>query len=581
MNKKKEIDRGELYKLYVEDKLLLKDIQKIFNVSRQTLNKRLIEYEINKRKKKEVFEISKEELYDLYVNKNMTTFEIAEMKKTTRGTIEKRLRKYDIKKPKELFYKKNKELLKERYGVENVSQLKDVKEKKRQKAIKKYGVENISQSKEIKSKKEKKALEKFGVPNVLQSEEVKKKCKETILEKYGVDNINKVREIREKSKKTMLEKYGVEYPGQSEVLKDKMKQTNLKKYGAKYVFQSEKIKEKIRQTNLKRYGNKNNFSNPIIKEKIKQTCLEKYGVPYACMREECRRANKGAISKINRDFAKRLKNLQIKNKLEYNIENFSYDIFILNSNIVIEINPTYTHNATLGSEFRGHKKALLTEEYHYNKTKTAKENGYRCIHVFDWDSQEKIINMLKPKEKLYARNLDCKEIEQEEATDFLEKYHLQGSCRGQKVRIGLFYNDELVEIMTFGKPRYNKKYEWELLRLCSHSDYNIIGGANKLFTHFLIDYNPQTIISYCDNSKFDGDVYKVLGFKLLDYGKPSKHWYNMKTKQHITDNLLRQRGFDQLFKTNYGKGISNRDLMIENGFVEVYDSGQSIYLFEK
>lgn len=213
MNKKKEIDRQELYRLYVEDKLLLKDIQKIFNVSKNTLDKRFIEYGISKRNNKKIFEVSKEELYDLYINKNMTAFEIAKVKNTTQRTIEKRLRKYNIKKSKVLFYKKNKEILLERYGVDNVSQLKNVKEKKKKKSIEKYGVENISQAKIVKEKKQQKALDKFGVTCVLQSEEIKDKCKKTILKKYGVDNINKVKEVREKSKKTMLKKYGVESPG--------------------------------------------------------------------------------------------------------------------------------------------------------------------------------------------------------------------------------------------------------------------------------------------------------------------------------------------------------------------------------
>lgn len=526
------------------------------------------------------FKISKEELYDLYINKNMTTLEIANTQNTTQRIIQRKLSEYNIKKPKDLFYKKNKEILLKRYGVENVSQLKDVKEKKKQKSIEKYGVENISQSQEIKKKKEQKSLEKFGVHCVLQSESIKCKSKEKILEKYGVDNVGKVKEIREKTKRTMLKKYGVEYPGQSEKFKKKIRKTNLEKYGVECVLQLEEIKDKIKKTNLKKYGNENNFSSSIIREKMKKTNLERYNVPFACMLEQCRKANKGAISKINKKFSEKLKDNNIKNKLEFNLEKFSYDIQLLDSNILIEINPTYTHNTTLGSEFRGHKKKPLTKEYHYEKTLNAKENGYRCIHIFDWDDKDKIINILKPKQKVYARNLNCRKISQEQCTDFLTKYHLQGSCKGQTVRIGLFKDNDLLEVMTFGETRYNKNYEWELLRLCSHSDYNIIGGANRLFTHFLIDYKPNSIISYCDNSKFDGNVYKWLDFKLLDYGKPSKHWYNMKTKQHITDNLLRQRGFDQLFKTNYGKGTSNKELMIEHGFVEIYDCGQSVYVYK-
>ena len=53
------------------------------------------------------------------------------------------------------------------------------------------------------------------------------------------------------------------------------------------------------------------------------------------------------------------------------------------------------------------------------------------------------------------------------------------------------------------------------------------------------------------------------------------HWYD--GHRHITDNLLRQRGFDNLFNTSYGKGTSNKDLMLSHGFVEVYDCGQATY----
>ena len=40
-----------------------------------------------------------------------------------------------------------------------------------------------------------------------------------------------------------------------------------------------------------------------------------------------------------------------------------------------------------------------------------------------------------------------------------------------------------------------------------------------------------------------------------------------------------QRGYDQLFGTSYGKGTSNRDLMIQNGWREVYDCGQITWVY--
>jgi hypothetical protein len=53
----------------------------------------------------------------------------------------------------------------------------------------------------------------------------------------------------------------------------------------------------------------------------------------------------------------------------------------------------------------------------------------------------------------------------------------------------------------------------------------------------------------------------------------------MSTEQHITDNLLRQRGFDQLFGTNFGKGTNNEQLMLDHKFIEIYDAGQATYVW--
>ena len=44
---------------------------------------------------------------------------------------------------------------------------------------------------------------------------------------------------------------------------------------------------------------------------------------------------------------------------------------------------------------------------------------------------------------------------------------------------------------------------------------NVVGGAEKLFTHFIRTYNPTTVVSYCDKSKFTGKTYLNLGFKFL------------------------------------------------------------------
>ena len=329
-----------------------------------------------------------------------------------------------------------------------------------------------------------------------------------------------------------------------------------------------KSKEELDDINRRRGNSVHNYwkelsndeyTNKIDSKLLKtiNTNMERYGVKYYCMTDECRSASSND-SIPNKKFAALLEKNHIEYEREFVLGNYSYDFKIGNN--LIEIDPAATHNSTWGP-FGDH--TGLDTKYHFNKSLYAKNNNYRCIHIFDWEDPNNIISILKNRKRIYARKCDIKEIDNKQASIYLNEHHIQGKANAS-IRIGLFYNDELVSLMTFGKPRYNKNYQYELVRYCSH--YFVVGGAEKIFSYFIDKYKPESIISYCDNSKFEGKVYTKLGFILDTYGSPSRHWFNMPEKIHITDNLLRQRGFDQLFGTEYGKGTSNNDLMLEAGF---------------
>ena len=327
------------------------------------------------------------------------------------------------------------------------------------------------------------------------------------------------------------------------------------------------------------------FNNPLIKEKHNNTCLAKYGVNWSCLTTMCQEKKQSTISKINKKFADLLDKYNIRYEMEWLDKNYSrhYDFYLPDLDILIEINPSYTHSI-LGNAYQGYnitKKEIDYKKWqHLNRTQDIDK---RVIHIWDWDNWDKIINLIKPKQKLYARNLKLKLIEDKnEIKEFLNLHHIQNNCKNKTVSLGLYNsNNLLVQVMTFGKPRYNKNYEWELLRLCSHSDYIITGGAEKLFKYFTDNYKPESIISYCDYSKFTGDVYEKLGFNFNKLTYPSKNW--SKNNIRITDNLLRQRGFDQLIgsKLNppeiYGKGTDNEVLMLEHSWLPVYDCGQKVF----
>lgn len=516
---------------------------------------------------------------------------------------------------------------------------KQKKDKTKQTSLEKYGVEHPTQRAEYKEQLSK-------ILNSKEGKERLEKAKKTCLEKYGVENVFQSEIIKDKIKQTNLERYGVEHAIQNETIKEKAIETQKENNNGKLAWNNEDKKHFIRtcklcgkqfeaktsnaticydkhykickycnekfeldhhtkainqinrdfcykkeciqkhaleatvSTNLEKYGVECYFSTNEFKEASKNTRIDKYG-SYLNPETINQCFVYSHISKINQKFAEQLKELNIDNEFEFRINSRYYDIHILNTNILIEIDPAFTHNST----FNIWDKDLLDKDYHLNKIKLAEENNYRCIHIFDWDDKEKIINILKSKNKISAKKCSIKEISKQEANEFLDKYHLQGSCKGNDINIGLYYNEELISLMTFGKPRYNKNYEYEFLRFCNHKDYSIYGGTNKLFKYFIENYNPTSIISYSDRAKFEGKFFNNLGFIKEKETKPACHWYNIKTKQHFLDNSLRAIGADRLLGTNYGSiedsGMNNRDIMLNEGFVEVYDYGQSVYIWNK
>ena len=590
-----EIEKNNIYNDYIINNLTQPQMCEKYNLTKKQLNMRLKFYDIHKEKKQHM---PKDDLVRLYITENKTIEEIEQEYKIPYNEIRYLIKIYDIKKDQALIQKCREKNNLEKYGVANTGWLPETQEKIKKTNLEKYGVECVLNNKEIQDKIKKTNLEKYGNIISAKSDIVRNKITESLIEKYGTSNILHLKEIQDKIKKTNLEKYGVEYSAASKEVQDKIKKTNTNKYGSSSVlsnkeiqnkinktnlekygvdnpFASKEIQDKIKETNLKKYGTSNIQQSKKIQDKTRQTNLEKYGVEWTCLSDNCLKTLCKNDSKPNLSFASLLDSLNIEYSREYKIISRSFDFKI--NNTLVEINPSPTHNSTFG--FRNHKP--LTKTYHLDKLNLAKENGFRCVHVFDWDDERKIANMFINKEKIYARKCDIKEVSLEDTATFLNEYHLQGNCRGQKIRLGLYYNDELVELMTFGDPRYNKKYEYELLRLCTDNKYSVIGGASKLFSHFIKIYDPESVISYCDNSKFDGSVYKNLGFKLDSFGLPSKHWYSLRNGKHITDNLLRQRGYDQLFGGDYGKGTSNEELMIQNNFVEIYDCGQSVYTYKR
>ena len=464
---------------------------------------------------------------------------------------------------------KRKKTMLERYGVDNPSKSKEIYEKVKKTNLERYGNTCSAQSNIVRPKISKSMLDRYGVEYSFQAEVIKEKIKATNLERYGVDNPSKSDVIKNKIVESNRKNLGVDYPMQSKEVMDKSRITSLEKYGTEYPNQSDIVKQHIINSNLKKYGVERPAQSDEIKRKTIETNRKRYGVDYTCLVFSGK--YKGNDSSYNRSFAKLLDDVGIVYEREFLLEKYSYDFRV--GNTLIEINPTATHN----THFNPYGKNRIDINYHRDKSKLAKDSGYNVIHVFDWDDIDKVVQLLKDRVTVYARNCDIRVVSDVDTNNYLDMYHLQGTCRGQKIRLGLYYNNHLVSLMTFGKSRFNKNCEYELLRYCSH--YNVVGGAEKLFKYFVDNYKPNSIVSYCDTSKFSGKVYDALGFKYIKTNSSRKHWYSTKEKRHITDGLLLSQGYDRLFKENHGRGTSNEELILSRGYLPVYDCGQATYIW--
>jgi uncharacterized protein YajQ (UPF0234 family) len=181
---------------------------------------------------------------------------------------------------------KARKTMKTRYGVENISQLEEIKNKKKETTLKNYGVEFPSQSDIIKNKVKATCLQKYNVEYPQQSEQIRNKSKQTCLNNYGVEHPSQSKEIKQQIKETNLKNYGVEFASQNEDFKNRVKATCLQKYNVEYPQQSQQIRNKVKQTILNNYGVEYPARCKEIKEKMKETIKIKYGVEHYSQTDE-------------------------------------------------------------------------------------------------------------------------------------------------------------------------------------------------------------------------------------------------------------------------------------------------------
>lgn len=419
--------------------------------------------------------------------------------------------------------------------------------------------------------------------------------KQTNLMKYGVETYFQTKEFQNKTKKTKLNKYGDENYHNRE----KIEITNLSRYGSSTYFTSVEGRRTLEQKRIENNGslklspeiNKNLNDIEYLKELNKTLNVDEiadkiFVTPNSIM-------NKFTHNDYQWITHKRKTKLHTQESIydfvsslgfspKWNDRKIIYpkeiDIYIPEKKLGIELNGLYWYS---------YNYIESKEDIYKHKIKLdmCNEKGVDLIQITDkeWNENKSIVkSIIRNKLSLYdskvrASKCDIKEIDSKTAREFLQNNHIQGYAKSN-VKIGLFNNKQLVYIMTFAKPRFSKKYEYELIRCASLLNTKVYGGASRILKYFTNIYSPKSIISYCDLSKFNGLLYESLGFNYSHTSNPSYFYFN---NERILSRYSAQKHKIENILENFDSTKSEAWNMFNNGYRRYWNCGNSVYTLSR
>ena len=445
---------------------------------------------------------------------------------------------------------------------------------------------------------EKTSMEKFGVKNVFSTDWCKDKIKSTMNEKYGVNNIME------------LDKYKLLFSTFKRTPESFIhaKETSMLRFNKEHYSYTDKHLLNIRIAGYNRFYknwddylsklllNKNikcNSSEAILSANLPMEfecnlCNNIWASEFMLMPEcpKCLAGFRNCRSKVEASLlmwlTENIKEPVISNK-RFNINGKVYeaDAYIKDLNTIIELHGVYWHSEQHGQKDR---------KYHIDKFNALKSLGFNIIQIFEDEwllksdiVKSKLLHKLKygNSETIYARKCKVKIIDNVTANELVEKSHIQGKSNAQ-ICYGAYYNDELVSVMTFSKPRINMGNKtttgiYEIVRFSSILNKRIVGIASRLFNRFIADYNPDKIISYADLrwTLENDNLYTKMGMKFEYITKPN-YWYVKKLKREYrykyTKHIL-------ISKYNADPTLTEWEIMKSMGYDRIWDCGNLKYVW--
>jgi len=406
------------------------------------------------------------------------------------------------------------------------------------------------------------------------------KTKQTNLEKYGVESVFQNKEIQEKSKQTCIKNFGVENVSYSQEIVDKRRETIFKTTFDR-LLKSNRIKDRVIPL-----FDLNDYSGRDFRVKYPWECVKcgtqfnddlyAGGIPRCptCYPKLANISTSKAEKEIA-EFCKQYFPSLIENPRTI-IPPLELDIYIPEINLAIEFDGLFWH-----SEIGGKK----DKNYHLNKTLACEEKGIRLIHIFEdeWNNKQDIVKSIllsamgKITNKINSRECEIKKVKSKDAKQFLFDNHLQDYVPG--ISIGLYYNEELVSLIVLGASRFNKNYNYELLRYCNKLNYIVNGALSKLIKYFIENYNPKNIITYSDLRYGTGKSYSYCGFKYIGKSKPNYYYVSIKEVEKYNRVGFQKHKLNELLK-EFDSNLTEWQNMQLSEYDRIWDCGNNVYSWE-
>jgi very-short-patch-repair endonuclease len=436
-------------------------------------------------------------------------------------------------------------------------------------ALAKYGVKNVFSTEWCKKKIKTSLMEKYGVDNIMKlsdmkllfsefskSQETIEKTKKTNCLHFGVDHFFKTREYKLSLRKNFISKF----------------YKNWDEYKNK-LSQNEHIKC-LSEPNCIKLDQPATFQCKLCNHIWKEDTIMVPECPKC--REEFRNSRSKQEASLLIWLSSTISDPIMSNK-RFNINGKIYeaDVCIESKKLIIELHGLFWHGELHGKKDR---------KYHLSKYNAFRSIGYDIIQIFEDEwlfktdiIKQKILHKLgyNNSPKLYARKCFIKKIDYNICKEFLDKTHIQGNSVSS-IQLGAYYEDELVAVMTFSNLRKfmggdgTQKDIYELVRFSTSINKIVIGIAGKLMNYFINNYNPSKIVSYADRrwTNEHKNLYLNLKMNLVRITEPN-YWYVKKVKREHRFKYRKSR----LIKMGADPLKTEWESMKSMGYDRIWDCG--------